>query len=515
VASVPGARRIGPVTPDERCQVTVRVRRRAPLVDMAGVAEFSPSFARPHLSRAQYAAWYGADPADLDLVAAFAQSHHLTVMGVSAERRSVFLSGRVADVATTFDADVAEYQSPQGRYRGRIGELTVPAVLHGVVEGVFGLDTRAVAEPHFQRFEPGRIRARVPGVSFTPLDIARCYNFPTAGNGTGQCIALIELGGGYRPADLKTYFRGLGLAMPDVVTVRVDGGRNAPSDADSADGEVMLDIEVAAAIASGARIAVYFAPNTDRGFLDALTLAVHDPVNKPSVISISWGGPEEQWTAQAMASFDDCLQSAAALGISVCVAAGDAGSGDGMHDGLAHVDFPASSPHALACGGTHLVARAGRISSEVVWNNSSSSATGGGVSSTFPLPAYQAGVGVPRSASGFRGRGVPDVSGNADPATGYRVRVDGEEMVIGGTSAVAPLWAGLIALINQQVGQPVGLIHPLLYNTTRAQSLCRDIVTGRNGSYSAHKGWDPCTGWGSPDGAALLAQWQGVARRAA
>jgi kumamolisin len=332
-------------------------------------------------------------------------------------------------------------------------------------------------------------------------------------DGTGECIGIIELSGGYKTSDLKAYFSGLGLKTPSVSSVSVDGGKNSPSgDANGADGEVMLDIEIAGAVAPGAKIVVYFCPNTSQGFLDAITQAVHDTVNKPSVISISWGGPESGWTAQAMEQFDQAFQDAAAVGITVCIAAGDQGSSDGAGDSLAHVDFPASSPNALACGGTTLDASTSKIISEVVWNDSSSGggATGGGISDQFPLPSYQQGAGVPPSANsgGKVGRGVPDVAGNADPDTGYEIRVDGSSVVAGGTSAVAPLWAGLVARLNQALGKPVGFLNPNLYGPVHQAGTFRDITSGNNGAYSAGPGWDACTGWGVAIGAKLLAALQ-------
>jgi kumamolisin len=286
----------------------------------------------------------------------------------------------------------------------------------------------------------------------------------------------------------------------------VDGAANSPAgDPGGADGEVLLDIEVAGAVAPGAHIAVYFAPNTDAGFVDAVTTAVHDRANAPSVVSISWGGPESTWTLQAQRALDGAFADAAALGVTVCAAAGDNGSGDGVGDGRAHADFPASSPHVLACGGTRLEPSG----AETVWNDGTSGgATGGGVSDTFDLPDWQAAAGVPPSANpgGRVGRGVPDVSGNADPQTGYRVLVDGERATIGGTSAVAPLWAALVALLNEQRGTPVGFLNPALYGS--GDGALRDVTSGDNGlgdapAYAAGPGWDACTGLGSPDGAAL------------
>jgi kumamolisin len=324
----------------------------------------------------------------------------------------------------------------------------------------------------------------------------------------GQCIAIIELGGGYQPQDIQTYFTGLHLAVPSVTAVSVDQGANQPSgDPNGPDGEVMLDIEVAGAIAPAANIAVYFAPNTDAGFLDAVTTAVHDDVRKPSVISISWGGPEASWTQQAMSAMDGAFQAAAAMGITVCVAAGDSGSTDGVGDGNNHVDFPASSSNALACGGTSLQAKGTSIASEVVWNdgNAANGAGGGGVSTVFALPRWQQGLDTTDAAgnrSPLARRGVPDVSADADPQTGYEVLVDGTRAVIGGTSAVAPLWAGLIARINALTGRPAGFMNAALYGQPSA---LRDITQGNNGGFTASPGWDACTGLGSPDGAKVAA----------
>jgi kumamolisin len=282
----------------------------------------------------------------------------------------------------------------------------------------------------------------------------------------------------------------------------VVGGTNSPGG--DADDEVMLDIEVIGALAPGAGIVVYFAPNTDQGFYEAISQAAHDTVNKPSVMSISWGGPEDSWTGPSRDAMQSALEDAAALAVTVTVAAGDNGSSDGESDGQPHVDFPASSQYALACGGTKLIGSGSAIQSEVVWNETTSGdgATGGGVSVEFAPPAWQANSAVPKAPNGSVGRGVPDVAGNADPLTGYQVLVDGESQVIGGTSAVAPLWAALIARCNQKLGAPLGDVHAALYQI--GEAACRDITQGNNGAYQAGPGWDACTGLGSPNGQALL-----------
>ena len=503
---LPGARSVGAVRSDERIEVTLRLRPKAPLTTLAprDLSSDKAPADRKYLTRDEYAASHGADAKDLAKVGDFATAHGLTVVASDAARRSVVLSGNASAMNEAFGVALQQYEHDGGSYRGRSGSISVPADLGPIVEGVFGLDDRPAAEPHFQIYHPTRgLRAHAAS-SFKPTDLARLYDFPTGLDGSGQCIGIVELGGGYRPKDLTTYFKSLGLAAPKVKAISIDHAKNAPSTADGADGEVMLDIEVAAAIAPKALIAVYFAPNTTQGFLDAITTAVHDKVNKPSVISISWGAAEKTWTAQAMTQYDQAFQEAAAMGVTICVAAGDNGSADGETDGKSHVDFPASSPNVLGCGGTKLLASATRISSESVWNAGTDSATGGGVSGFFALPAYQQHAGVPASSGASGGRGVPDVAGDADPSSGYEVRVDGQNFVIGGTSAVAPLWAGLIALMNQKLGHPVGFLNPLLYGTLVGKGVVHDIKAGNNGAFSARAGWDACTGWGSPDGAKLL-----------
>jgi kumamolisin len=420
----------------------------------------------------------------------------------------VLVRGRIEELSACFAVELSEYDHENGRFRGRTGSIMLPVGLESIVEGVFGLDDRPQARAHYRIADP----AAVTG-AFTPIEVARLYDFPSGPSGAGECVAVIELGGGYRQADLEAFFAALGLDLPTVVAVGVDGGSNQPSgDPNSADGEVLLDIEVIGAVAPAARIAVYFAPNTDQGFIDAVTTAVHDAENAPSVISISWGGPESSWTAQAQGALDQAFADAAALGITVCAASGDNGAGDGVGDGKAHVDFPASSPNALGCGGTRLQADGSTIADESVWNSGGQGgASGGGISDTFAPPTWQGSAGLPPSANGGdrMGRGVPDVAGNADPATGYQIEVDGRQLTIGGTSAVAPLWAGLIALLNQSLGKPIGYLNPLLYNLDRDTGALRDITTGNNtvaGSpgYDAGPGWDACTGLGSPDGAKLL-----------
>jgi kumamolisin len=399
-APMAGARELRPADPTQEIDVTVRLRSRAgkgPIVDP--VVFTQPIGKRKILSRREFEQRHGADPSSIEKVEAFAKEYGLTVKEKSAARRTVILSGTVAAMNRAFGVELKEYEHPSGRYRGRTGPLHLPAELHEVVDGVFGLDNRPQAKPHFRR------RRRRDGnstdaasLSYTPLQVEGIYSYPSSANGKGECIALIELGG-YTATDLNNYWSQLGMTQtPNVSAVSIGNGSNAPTgDPNGPDGEVMLDVEVAGAIAPGANIVVYFAENTDAGFLNAITTAVHDSTNHPSVVSISWGGPESTWTQQAMSSMDEAFQAAAAMGVTVCVAVGDDGSTDGVNDGLNHVDFPASSPNVLACGGTRLVASGNSISSETVWNElaNNEGATGGGISDVFPLPTYQNAAKVP------------------------------------------------------------------------------------------------------------------------
>jgi kumamolisin len=503
-----GAKAVRKADPNERLEVTVLVRRKSRDALSARIAAFAtPGAKAAHMNHDDFVKQYGADQNDIDAVKAFAKEHDLSVVQAHDARRVVMLSGTVAQFNAAFGVDLEEFEHPGCTYRGRVGPIHLPDELNGIVDAVLGLDNRPQARPNFRvRPQHGNVRwmaspAAKSLASFTPVQLASLYDFPQ-GDGKGQCIGIIELGGGYRPTDLKTYFSSVGVSMPKVSAVSVDHAKNHPTgDPNGPDGEVMLDIEVAGAIAPAANIVVYFAPNTDAGFLDAISTAIHDTTNKPSVISISWGASESAWTQQAMTAFDQAFQSAAALGITVCIASGDSGSSDGVDDGADHVNFPASSPYALACGGTTLAASATAISKETVWNDGANGgSSGGGVSTFFALPSWQEGLSAARAGgakSPLKMRGVPDVAGDASPTTGYDVRVDGQNTVIGGTSAVAPLWAGLIARINAIKGANAGYMNPALYKNPSALA---DITQGNNGDFQAASGWDACTGLGRPDG---------------
>ncbi|HEY7262602.1 MAG TPA: S53 family peptidase [Trebonia sp.] len=475
---------------------------------------------------------YGADPDDIARVTSVLDQLGLTVTETHQGSRRLKMTGTVGAMSRAFGTTLTLVTSPQPdgtgsvQHRYRSGGLSVPAELAGIVTAVLGLDDRPQARAQFRLLSAGvAARAAVtPETADTPEahpaaptpkpltapQVASFYKFPEGTDGTGQTIAIVEFGGGYSQKDLDTYFSGLGLATPSVTAVGVDGATNSPGQ--PADGEVELDIQVAGAVAPKAAQFVYFAPNSDQGFIDAISAAVH-ATPTPTVVSISWGQSEDQWSQQTRNSLDAAFADAAALGVTVTVAAGDNGSSDDPAGGTGvHCDFPASSPHALACGGTKLTGDTSTytITSEVVWNElaNKEGAGGGGVSDVYPPPSWQTNVGVPPIAGGTAtGRGVPDVAGNADPVTGYLVVVDGKQQPIGGTSAVAPLWAGLLARLSQATGKKFGLLQPLIYTGVGPGGPApgfNDIVSGNNGAYTAGPGWDACTGLGSPSGQALL-----------
>ena len=540
---------IGPADPNEVVRIAIKIRPKNLLPDPAIQGAMLPTQRPAPQPYADHVATYGADPADIDKVVQFAKAHSLTVVESDAGQRMVVVTGTVKNASAAFSTELKMYHCKETghTYRGRVGEVQIPAELAGIVTVVTGLDNRRLVKRGVRQATRAAVDESAV-VSFFPPQLAQIYNFPTDLDGTGQCIGILEFGGGFDTNDLKTYFqndlRSFRIVEPSILAVSADGTQNDPNDPnipprERADGEVMLDIEVAGAIAPGAKIAVYFSSFTERGWVEAITKAVHDTRNKPSVISVSWGFAEQEdagslsFTPAVMDDIDTTLKEAASFHKTVILAAGDDGSIDGSFPDrgrAVHVDFPASSPNVLSVGGTTLVTDDNnKVTDEVVWSNGirddgpGKGSTGGGISEHFPLPPWQADAKVPPSATtGFVGRGVPDVAAAADGA--YTVRFSGQPIVgEGGTSAAAPLWAALIATINQKLATipgstPVGYFNPLLYKMLGKSNAFKDITSGTNdahgnlgGAHTAGPGWDACSGWGSPDGKNLLAALTGGA----
>lgn len=554
---MPDAKLLGKSDPGQKILLTIYVRQN-PHPDTAALTKVDALSTelpgeRKYLDDTQFNSVFGADPADLETVASWAKAKRLHVVSTSVPKRQVVVEGAIADVQTAFGVQLNEYEHPKhGHFRGRTSEIQVPESLFGTIEGVFGLDTRRVGKPRHRRgrlgpVEFGKLSEKhtrkasenhtLPDISkqfpgaFFPPEVAALYNYPSNLDGSGQNVAVFAFNGqpdpdphgGYSKTALQTYYeKVLGGTTPKITDVVVSGPGNNPgpdtqasgSQGDST-GEVMLDMCVVGSVAPGANMFMYFTEFTSRGWVDALHEAIMDQ-NKISVISISYGNPEDDpqgaWSKMGVQIVNQAFQAAAAKGITICCASGDDGSTDQSSIGGAHVDFPASSPFVLGVGGTKLVAAddLSTIVSETVWNEDlkGEGATGGGVSSVFTRPAYQNNANVPSSVNPPHhiGRGVPDVAAVADPETGVVVmRIDGKHLEsIGGTSAAAPLWAALIARLNQGLGARCGFLNPLLY-TKLSTGILNDVVDGNNGAYAAAAGWDPCTGFGSPDGQRMLA----------
>ena len=453
-------------------------------------------------------------------------------LAVRAERPvtgSVVMTGTAAQIEAAFRAGLAMYSHARdGVLRGREGDVSVPSELDGIVSGVFGLDQRRVAH----RLERGGSAQATAGDGAPPLgpaDLERRYSFP-AGDCSGQTIAIAEFGGGYFPDDVRQFCQAHGCALPQIEAVSVGATPLTPAQiaalaaeqqgpALGESHEVMMDIEIVAGLCAGAKICLFYAPFDQKGWIDLLDRVVAaDPV--PVSLSLSWGLAEDSpdWSAAALDAINQRLRAASTRGITTCAASGDDGAGDQMHDQHAHVHFPASSPFVLAVGGTMLDG-----ADEVVWWNTPGDrsqprggSTGGGVSVKFPRPAWQNVRVTSLNPDAIDGRVVPDVAALAGPP-GYSLVFDGHPTLNGGTSAAAPLWTALIARIAAAYpAKPPAFLAPLLYQSVgdgpaRGATAFVDITKGCNASpqpgfgYDAQVGFDAVSGWGVPNGQALLA----------
>ena len=533
-----GSSAVSPVDPQSRISVTVVVRSRRPAPELHSDRELASRLPgqRQHLSREEFESRHGAHADDLAAVERFAREHGFEIIETSPARHCVVLRGKAGEFGRTFRVEMKEYEHHRGRHRGTDGAIHIPRELAGFVDAVLGLHDRPCALRHLAGAGVKKaVRAR-----FLPSDVAQLYRFPRHADGKGQCIGVIELGGGYYKSDIESFFASIKMPMPKITDVSVDGAKNAPTDLatltsfmtavtsgkkiapdgdaksrramDSAMSttETTMDIELVSAFAPGAHIVVYFAPNTEQGIYHALTTALADKKNRPSVLSLSWGEPEPNVSPKYAALINDVLKNLSHVGVTVCVSSGDFGAHNGT-PGKPSVNFPASSPYALGCGGTTLKASGSEIENEVVWNcvfDGMHGATGGGVSRLFPRPPWQQDFDVPHPPSKSGGRGVPDVAAVADPHTGCRIVVGGVEGISSGTSAVAPLWAALVARLNHAIGAHSGYLNSLLYRLakeSKEHETFRAIIHGENGAYRAGPGWNACTGLGSPLGDRLLA----------
>ncbi len=500
---------------------------------------------------------FGPTKASLEAVTKFAKDHGLQITETNLTAGRVVLKGNTGQFAEAFDTRLAKYEAFTGEtFNGREGSISVPANLANHIVGVLGMDNRPQARSYIQFAGPvetpagkssgppvevpGKTTApvEVPGKTTGPVDapakppesppsrpadgpiaepnarrgylpneVADAYNFPKESMGEGQAVGIIQLGGGFDRIDNAKYYKKYGLPEPEVKIIETGGGKNSPGH--PADAEVMLDSQVIGAVAPKATQHVIFAPNSEKGFVDAILRATFPEAGeKPnSAISISWGMNEEGWSRQAIDGMNQAFKKALLKGISIFAASGDDGARNNSSSGKLLTDYPASDPIVTGSGGTRMVTGPdGKIQSEVVWNNKRpNDAGGGGISEVFGPQEFQKDVNVPVHANtGKPGRGVPDVAGNADPVTGYKIRVNGSETLTGGTSAVSPLYAALMMRINGALGKPFATpLNPWLYKNAN-KGFFNDVVSGDNGGYNAGKGWDATTGLGSIDGTKML-----------
>ena len=388
-----------------------------------------------------------------------------------------------------FGATAGIYQlDDKRRFRHRSESLHAPPEIAAILQGVFGIHQWPRSHAIGQLTQ----HAVPPSAG----DIAARYAFPD-GDGAGQTIAVIQLRGEFRRDDFAACMTSQGVRAKMPIVKRVDNAELAHDIVTAKDLESAIDTQIAAALAPGAQLVAYAAPDDERGVLDAIRHAIFDDELRPSVLSISFGFPEHLWTPAALTVLDDLFVAAALLGVTVFCASGDKGA-ELDPTGKAHVLAPASSRFAHACGGTQIAGDG----SEVVWPQ-----TGGGFSETFDVPPWQ--HDVASAAKHYKvtaGRGVPDVA--ADSMPGYRVYFDGELFAMGGTSAVAPIWAALSARLAQRIGKPLGFFAPLLY-AAQTRGAFRAITSGGNDRYKSAVGWNPCVGLGVPIGTALESALRG------
>jgi kumamolisin len=524
----------GEVDPNKPMEVSVMLKSKATELKTQRTMDRIAQGRQAPLNDTQMAEQFGPSKESIDSITKFAQENNLKVSEINPASGRAVLSGTTGQMSEAFKTRLTEFEHPSGvTFHGREGSLSVPLELTKHVVAILGMDNRPQAKSYIVKFAgpvpegpkdgpitpppdapagppkppPGTDPRAVRG--FMPQDVANAYNFPTESMGKGQGVAIIELGGGIDLADNAKYYEEHGLPQPSKINViEIGGAKNAPGGA--ADGEVLLDSQVIGAIAPEATQNLIFAPNSEKGFIDAITRSTFPEAGETpnSSISISWGQNEEGWSKQAIDGMNAAFKKALLKGISIFAASGDDGAQDNAATrGKLLTDYPASDPQVTGSGGTRLeVGSNGKMSRETVWNNHRpNDAGGGGISQVFPPQDFQKDAKIPNHATtGQPGRGVPDIAGNADPVTGYRIRVGGFESLTGGTSAVSPLYSALMMRINGALDKPFSTpLNQWLYKNANS-GIFNDVTIGDNNGYKAGPGWDAATGLGSIDGTKML-----------
>ncbi|MFC0438971.1 protease pro-enzyme activation domain-containing protein [Kutzneria buriramensis] len=484
------SQRDGALDANTKMSVSVALKLR----NSSELDKFIADASNPHspnhgkfLTTAQFNDRFAPTQSSVDSVSTYLRSQGLTVDKVSANRQVVTVDGTAAQLQTAFGTSMGRYtDTAQHRdFYANDSAPQLPANVAAVVQGVVGLDNHAVKHTN----NTNKRKPNAPS-GYNPTQLRGAYDTGSLGTGSGQSVALWEFDG-YQASNISTYDKQFSLSSSAPKTVSVDNA-NYDSQPGQGQGEVELDIEIVQAMAPAASTYVYEAPNSDQGEIDMANQIASD--NKVSVVSISWGSCEPDTTQSAITSTSNAIKQATAEGISFFSASGDDGSKDCTRSqtgsGVDAVDYPASDPNVTGVGGTHLTVSGNAYGSETAWSGS-----GGGTSTVFDTPSWQAGVGGKRT--------VPDVSADADPNSGYAIYSAGAWQVYGGTSCAAPMWAGLAALI----GTKLGAANQALYGLKGTGF--HDVTSGSNGTFKAGTGYDQVTGWGSYDGAKLAAALKG------
>jgi kumamolisin len=513
-----GATYVGDVDPDERIVITVHLKRRSSDKFQPGSAGDLARLSKPITRRALSVQRRRTHARAAARIRKLAKANHVTVRSFDLAQRIVVLEATARTLAEVLGATLRIYDDGRNRFRARIGRLMIPKEIAPWTRAILGFDTRPFETRSADLVRP--LAGAGDGPGLWPTEVAALYGIPLDHDVSSVCVGIIALGGGYLTSDLAKALDGMRRTAPRVVDKSVVVDTPAPEDGavpasgnnfgggTVSDQEIALDLQILAGLLPKAKIVVYFAGNTTQSLVGAINAAIFDDVNRPQVLSVSWGSAEKFWSDSARDAMQAVLADAKRLQVTVLFAAGDELATGGLTDGKAHVWFPASSPYALSCGGTSPTPGAGgtSVNAEIVWNDGASG-TGGGISDGFPVPAYQKGLALPPSVNdGAVRRGVPDVAGAATGTPGYRIVLNGAEVIKDGTSAVAPLWAGLIAIANARRGTPLGFVNSALYANA---ALFRQIVQGNNRvggkGYDAGPGWNACTGLGVPNGAGIIA----------
>ena len=495
------------------------------------------------LARGEFLRRYAPAPEALAQLAAFADEHELTMVDEPAAWCCFELCGNAEQLHRAF---------PGGPRQ------PVPDALADIATWVFRLAYIEQPEPRLPP-APRLPTPRTPEVApdpralkpehYFPPQFIDWYEFPARYRGAGQCIGVMALLGGYKHEDLDTFYAAMDAPRPEIVNVGPNTWATARGDL-WINYEISMDLQIASSCAPEAKTVVYNAGARTSAEVDVwhyyevYSTAIFDELHRPSVLTLSGGMVENfygYWTADEAEVLEGLFAAAACVGVTLVFPSGDSGSNHPtasfMFDMPAVVIYPGSSPWALSVGGTTVEVEAGELVGERVWNRldlhmhlqyrsakppavpASLGASGGGVSRYFPRPSWQDRVEVPpyhvidftnwvfNNPQVFDGRGVPDVAACGDFLTGYKVHLDGRWCHGGGTSASTPLWAAMIARINQALGRPVGFLNPVLYElATRAGAELFNRPSGSNGAFHADpdKAWNPCTGLGTPRGAALI-----------